>query len=428
MRKQSSILCCIMLWAIGSQANDSTMLTLESAQQLAADNYPLIRQRNLIRRTAALTLDNLQSSFLPQLTLSAQASYQSDVTQVPARIPALEFEPLSKDQYRALLDVSQQIYDGGYLGQQKRLQERADQVDQGKIDVELQKLRETINQLYFSVLMAGEQIRLVQLVEKDLDAGIARVRAQVDNGTAFRSALASLQAERIRNRQRLLEWESTRRGLLDVLGLYLARQLPDNSALAWPEVRASELTAIINRSELALLHAQDSFLLEKDRSIDVRNRPKLSAFLQAGYGRPGLNMLKNEFDPFYITGIRFNWGISALYNARRDRSLLEVQRQVLTVQEDQLLLQTRVRMSQQLTEVRKWERMLPGDEEILALREEVREATRAQLENGVATASDFIREVNAADQARIQSIVHKLQLTQAIVQYRTMAGQDLPKP
>jgi outer membrane protein TolC len=308
------------------------------------------------------------------------------------------------------------------------LQDWSDRVEQGKIDVELQKLRETINQLYFSVLLAGEQLQLVQLVDKDLDAGIARVRAQVDNGTAFRSALASLQAERIRNRQRLWEWESTRRGLLDVLSLYIGQQLPDNTSLTWPDAGALERTPAINRSEIALLHVQDSLLLEKDRSIDIRNRPKVSAFLQAGYGRPGLNMLKNEFDPFYITGVRFQWGLSGLYNTRRDRSLLEVQRQVLTVQEDQVMLQTRVRLGQQLAEIRKWERVLPADAEIVALREEVREATRAQLENGVATASDYIREVNAADQARIQAIVHRLQLIQAVVQYRTMAGQDMPKP
>jgi outer membrane protein TolC len=406
-------------------AQEPAALSLAEAQKLAADNYPLVRQKDLIRRTSALTVENLQTSFLPQLNFSAQATYQSAVTEVPVKIPAFTPEALSKDQYRALLDINQLIYDGGSLGQQKRLQAWSDKVEQEKVEVEMQKLRETINQVYFSTLLAEEQESLVALVDKDLESGIRRVQAQVDNGTAFRSALASLKSEKLRNMQRRMEWQATRRGLLDVLGLYIGRALPDGVKLSWPEPATDRITETINRSELALLRAQDTLLQERNRQVDVRNRPKLSAFLQGGYGRPGLDMLKNEFSPFYVTGLRFNWGISSLYTSKRDRSILEVQRQVIGVQEDQFLLQTRARLKQQSAEIRKWEKMLPVDDEIIGLREQVREATQAQLDNGVADANDYIREVNAADQARLQKLLHRLQWIQAIVQYQTIAGQNI---
>jgi outer membrane protein TolC len=408
-----------------SMAQETKALSLAEAQKLAAANYPLVRQKDLIRRTSGLTIENLRTNFLPQLNFSAQASYQSAVTEVPVKIQGFAPEPLSKDQYRALLDINQLIYDGGSLDQQKRVQAWNDKVEQEKVEVEMQKLRETINQVYFSTLLAEEQESLVALVDKDLESGIRRVQAQVDNGTAFRSALASLKSEKLRNMQRRMEWQSTRRGLLDVLGLYIGRELPDDVKLQWPEPGRMQITETINRSELALLRAQDSLIQEKDRQVDVRNRPRLSAFLQGGYGRPGLDMLKNEFSPFYVTGLRFNWGISSLYTSKRDRSILDVQRQVLVVQEDQFLLQTRARLRQQSAEIRKWERMIPVDDEIIALREQVREATQAQLDNGVADANDYIREVNAADQARLQKLLHKLQWTQAIVQYQTIAGQTI---
>jgi outer membrane protein TolC len=414
-----------LLTAAGSQGQTDVSLSLADAQRLAAANYPLVRQKDLIRRTSGLTIDNLRTSFLPQLNLTAQATYQSAVTEVPVKIQGFAPEPLSKDQYRALLDISQLIYDGGSYGQQKKIQEWNDRVEQEKVEVEMQKLQETINQVYFSTLFAEEQSALTALVDKDLDAGIRRVRAQVENGTAFRSALASLQSEKLRNTQRLMEWQATRRGLLDVLGLYIARQLPDHIKLQWPEADPRMITDTITRRELSLLYAQDSLLQERDRYIDVRNRPKLSAFLQGGYGRPGLDMLKNEFEPFYVTGLRFNWGISSLYTSKRDRSILDVQRQVLDVQEDHFLLQTRARLRQQSAEIRKWEAMLPLDDEIIGLREQVREATQSQLDNGVANASDYIREVNAADQARLQRLLHKLQWIQAIVQYQTIAGKTI---
>jgi outer membrane protein TolC len=335
-------------------------------------------------------------------------------------------EPLSKDQYRALLDVNQLIYDGGSYAGQRRLQEWNDKAEQEKIAVELQKLRESINQVFFSALLAAEQKKLVLLVDNDLEAGIRRVEAQVANGTAFRSALAALQAEKLRNGQRAVEWESNRRGLLDVLGLYMGTDIPDEVLLIWPEVGGDPLTDSITRSELRLLRFQDSALMQRDDLVDVRNRPKLSAFGQAGYGRPGLNMLENRFAPFFLGGVRVNWTLTSLYTSKRDREILGVQRQVLSVQEDQFLLQTRARLKQQGAEVQKWESLLETDAEIIVLKDQVRDATKAQLDQGVATASDYIREVNAAGQARLQELLHRLQWIQATIQYRTIAGQENP--
>lgn len=424
MKKQIILLLNLFLFTgICAMGQDAITLTLEEAQRRSAVNYPLIRQKDLVRRTSGLTIENLRTSFLPQVNFSAQATYQSAVTEVPVKLPGLAPEPLSKDQYRALLDVSQLIYDGGSVQQQQKMREWNERIELEQVEVGMQQLREAINQVYFSALFAEEQVKLTQVVDKDLDAGIRRVQAQVENGTAFRSALASLQSEKLRNLERLFEWEDTRRGLLDVLALYMGTPLSEQATLAWPAPGDPNVTETITRSEVALLHAQDSLLQEQDRMIDVRNRPRLSAFVQGGYGRPGLDMLKNEFSPFYMAGLRVNWGLSGLYTSRRDREILEVQRQVLSVQEDQFLLQTQARLRQQRSDIRKWSRLMPVDEEIIGLREQVRAATQAQLDNGVATAADYIREVNAVDQARLQLLMHKLQWIQAIIQYHTIAGR-----
>ena len=424
MRKPEYLLLNLFLLISSCVIGQGTnVLTLDEAQQHAARNYPLIRQKDLIRRTSGLTIDNLRTSFLPQVNFSAQASYQSAVTEVPVKIQGFAPEPLSKDQYRALLDVSQLIYDGGSFQHQQNLRAWDERIEHEQVEVGMQQLRQSINQIYFSALFAEEQVKLTQVVDRDLDAGIRRVEAQVEHGTAFRSALASLRSEKLRNLERQYEWEETRRGLLDVLSLYTGIPLADKATLAWPVRQESYMTDTITRSEVSLLRAQDSLLQERDRLIDVRNRPRLSAFVQGGYGRPGLDMLKNEFSPFYIAGLRVNWGLSSLYTSKRDREILAVQRQVLEVQEDNFLLQTRAQLRQQQSDIRKWSRLLPVDEEIIGLREEVRAATQAQLDNGVATAADYIREVNAVDQARLQMLMHKLQWIQAMVQYNTTAGR-----
>ncbi len=421
--RQIKYLWLCLIFPIGITAQNITVLSLDEANTLAAQHYPLLRQKALTQKSSDLVIDNLQKNYLPQVSLSAQASYQSAVTEVPIKNPAFAFEPLSKDQYRALMDINQLIYDGGSISQQKKIQLWNDKIEDQKIEVELQKLRERINQVYFSALFADEQISLTQLMQKDLDAGIGRVDAQVKNGTAYRSALSLLKAEKLKNEQRATEWQATRTGLINVLSEFTGRMLDASVKLEWPETSKLTLTDTIRRSELNLLKFQDSLLQQKNEQIDVRNRPKISAFAQGGYGRPGLNMLLNEFDFFYVTGLRASWQLSSLYTSKKDRELLEVNRRVLEVQRDNFLLQTRTQQIQQQVEIRKWASLLKTDEEIILLKTEVKDASKAQLDNGVITASDYIREVNAEDQARLNKVFHQLQWVQSIINYQTITGK-----
>ena len=201
--------------------NVSGQLTLDSAYAAAKRNYPLIRQKDLIRQTKDLTIENLRKAFLPQLGLSGQATYQSDVTSVEVPIPGVKIEPPSKDQYKVLAEISQLIYDGGQTRHQQQLQELNATVENQKIEVELYKLEERVNQLFLGILYLDEQIKQVSLIQQDINTGIRRVDAQVQNGVAFRSNLLVLQAELLRTNQRLIEIKAGRKALLDVLSLFV---------------------------------------------------------------------------------------------------------------------------------------------------------------------------------------------------------------
>jgi outer membrane protein TolC len=96
---------------------------------------------------------------------------------------------------------------------------------------------------------------------------------------------------------------------------------------------------------------------------------------------------------------------------------------MLEVQRDNFLMQTRTQQIQQRAEIRKWASLLKTDEEIIVLKTEVKDAAKAQLDNGVITASDYIREVNAEDQARLNSVFHRLQWVQSIINYQTISGK-----
>ncbi|TAL45500.1 MAG: TolC family protein [Chitinophagaceae bacterium] len=418
------LLIYFMLFPFALMAQDINSLNLQKANNMAQQNYPLIKQRDLIKQTTGYTVDNLSKGFLPQLSLSGQATYQSEVTQVKVPVPGFNIESLNKDQYKILADVNQLIYDGGVIKQQKNIQQLGEEVEQQKVEVELYKLKERINQLFLGVLYVDEQLKQVDLVKEDLNNGIKRVEAQVNNGVAFRSNLNVLKAELLKADQRIIELKASRKGFTDILGLFINQALPEDIKLEKPVVEGSVLSNEIQRPELKLYTTQEKLLGGQFQLIDSRNKPKASLFWQGGYGRPGLNFLKNEFDFFYTTGLRLNWAFGGLYTQKKEKKIVELNQKTVNIQKEVFLLNTNTELKQKQSEVNKLQKLITTDKEIIDLRIKVKDAAKAQLENGVITANDYLREVNAEDQSRQSLITHEVQLIQAQINYQTISGKQ----
>lgn len=422
MKKHFLLAMLVMPFQLLSQPLQK--LTIEQAYDLSAKNYPVVKQKDLIKQTAGISIDNLQKGFLPQVVISAQATYQSDVTKVPVSLPGFTIEAAAKDQYRLVADVSQLVFDGGLTKEQKVYQQMNAAVEEQKVEVELYKLKERINQIYLGILYLAEQLKQVDLVKTDIQTGIKKIEAQVQNGTAFRSSLNMLKAELLKTDQRTIEIKSSKRGLTDVLALFIGQPLNENIQLEKPASVLAVTSIEIARPELKLYTDQEKLIGQQDKLITAKNLPKASVFVQGGYGRPALNQLKNDFDFYYIGGFRFNWSLGGLYTKKKEKELVEVNKKIVEVQKEFFLLNTNTQLVQQYSEIEKLQQLITSDNEIIGLRGSVKEAAKAQLENGVITANDYLKEINAEDQARQTLITHQLQLLQAQINYNTISGKQ----
>lgn len=419
--KKYSLLLALIPGMVFSQ--ELTKINLSQAYELAQKNYPAIKQRDLVRRTAELTIENISKGYFPQVVVNGQATFQSDVTTIKgSAIPGLNIQSPDKDQYKLTADVSQLIYDGGTLKEEKNTQRMNAAVEEQKVEVELHSLKDRINQLYFGILYIDEQRRQVDLVKQDIGIGIKTVEAQVNNGIAFKSNLNTLKAEGLKTDQRTIELKASRKGLVETLGLFVGQSLNENIVLDNPGVIAS-LPPTIDRPELKLYDAQTRMLDQQNNVIRSRLIPKTSLFVQGGVGKPGLNLLDNQLKFFYIGGLRLNWSLTGLYTQKKEKELVKVNQQMVDVQRETFLLNTNSELKQQQSEIDKLQLLITSDNEIIALRHSVTDAAKAQLENGVITANDYLREVNAEDQARQTRITHQLQLIQAQVNYQTISGK-----
>ena len=409
-------------WAGSMSAQES--ITITQCYEWAKNNYPQIHQYGLIDQTERYNLSNAGKAWLPQVSLTAKATYQSDVTKLPfetdkisAILPGFDVPSLSKDQYQVMAQVDQTIWDGGATHSTRALTRAEATANREQLESDLYALNDRVNQLYFGSLLQDELLLQNALLQKDLQVNIDRVKAMMSNGVANQSDLESMEVELLNARQKEIELKASRAAYRQMLGTFINHPLTDQAVLRMPESPGDVLSAQINRPELRAMEAKSDLIKTQDQQITAGLMPKLGAFVQGGYGRPGLNMLEDSFDAFYMAGVRLSWNLGKLYTLKNDRQKLEVNRRSVEVQRETFLFNTQLQLLQQNTEIRKITDLMRADDEIIRLRSSIKDAAEVKLENGVISVTDLIREINAEDMAKQTAATHRIQRLMSIYNY-----------
>ena len=399
--------------------------TLPVIESLAIQNYPLIKQSDLLNKTALLSVENIQRALYPQITINGQASYQTDVTSIQIPIPGFSPSALSKDQYRATIDVQQNIYDGGVNKTMTQIVQAGNKVALLKNEVNIYQLKERVTQLYCSILYTQSVIGQIELINKDLSQALSKVEALYKNGLVFNNNVLQIKAQILKNQQKLTEVIASKKIVLDALGLLTNT----NFKLSTPFEMPNTILAVDNqpeyeRPEFRLFDAQKNNIQSQLALVDAKNNPKISAFLQTGYGRPALNMLKNDFALFGIGGIRLQWSLGNFYTAKREKTILQNQTLLVQNEKETYSLNHRVELQKYLDEIEKLNSLIVSDKELIELRDQIKNTSLVQLNNGVITANDYLKEVNEYDQANQLLIQHQTQVVQSKLQYHLTKGKS----
>lgn len=419
--KQKVLLMGMWLGLISVGYTQST-LTLDECYRQAETHSPQAGQTRLIQEATELQLKLLNRNFMPQSRLNGQATWQSDVTSVPIKLPNFEITPPPKDQYKLTLDVTQSIWDGGAVQKQKAVAVANQLADQQKVTVDLYQLREQVSGLYFGALFAERQLKNFDILDKELRVKLAKTKASVQNGIAIRSNILALEARILEVEQMVLETQKRRTGSLEALSLLTGANIDANTSLQLPMIVTNSLE--MNRPELKWFDAQKQTLSVSEKLVKAKNLPKLSAFATGGYGRPGLNFLSNEFKTYFIGGVQLQIPLSHLYTNSQaiEVQQLRVNQQRVEKQKENFVLATQVRMASQRQEVSRLQALVESDRKLIDIRSTIRKAAESQLENGIITASDYLTELDNEDSARQNLILHEVQLLQAQNNLRLSAG------
>ena len=396
-------------------------ITLDECFDLVSKNYPLARQSDLLQNQLQLDMEALEKGKLPQLDVNAQASYQSDVTSLPIQLPNATIDPPNKDQYRATLDVNQLIYNGGQINALAKVTEAKGKVGQQEVAVNLYQLKNQVNQLYLSVLLLQENRTLLNAKEKQLITRLNEVNSGVKFGMLLPSSADALEVELLKIKQNYAELDHSKAGLLDRLSLLIGKDLNNNVALQRPEV-VMDFDTDPNRPELTLFELQKEQVQFSTELLSKSKLPKLSAFAQGGYGNPGLNMLDNSFNTFYMTGLRLNWNVFDWNKNKTEKQSLQINKEIINTQKETFELNNNVELTTLLSEINKINELISYDEAIIPLREKMVKTAESQLKNGVITSSAYITEFTNLYEAKNVLALHKTQMLLTQIQYQISKG------
>ena len=397
----------------------SAQVTLEQCMDLARKNYPQIRQLNLIEAAAEYDIAAAMKSWLPRLTVSGKASYQSDVVEMPFEIPGFSFD-LPHDQYSVVGEISQTIWDGGTSKSQKELYSAGAEVQKSQVEVSVYSINDRVAQVYLGILLIDAQLHQNDILGRSLERNADQVRACIDNGTAYRADLDIV-------RVNMLNCEQQKEGLLSDRAAYVGmlEKLTgislDGQDLAVPDYDAC-IPDSVTRPELSLYDAQLRQGEAQLRQLDTKIFPKFSLSLQGGMGRPGLNMLDSSFQPYWTAGIKMSWDIGALYTRKDEKQKLDVQLRTIESDRETFLFNTGISALQLKSSIDKARRLLEKDGEIIALQESVRAAGEEQYRNGAISMNDLMKRIDDEYNARVAESIHRIQLLMAICDYRNCIG------
>ncbi len=393
-------------------------LTLEECYRKARENYPLVKQYGLIEKTKDYNVANAGKGYLPQVAFSAQATYQSDVTEIPIDfeqigLAGIDIPTLDKAQYGATLEVSQTLWDGGAIRSERENARAQADVELRDLDVNLYALHERVNQLYFGILLVEAQTEQNRLLQEELQQQCDRVASYVRNGVASQADWDALRVDLLKAKQDEAQCRHVRRAYAAMLGQLIGEDIGEETVLVKPEAVLPP-GAENRRPELARFEAQIRQFEAQGRRVHAGVMPQLGLFVRGGVGKPGLDMLSDDFEAYYLAGVRLSWNLGAFYTKKNERRKIETGIRGVETQRETFLFNTSLDAAQRNGEIDRYAEQLKYDDEIIALRESVKRASEKKIAEGTLSGTDLTRDIRAEQSARLDKIRHEIEWLLAV--------------
>lgn len=391
-------------------------LSIDSCYALALNNFPMIKQYELIEKSREYTLSNAGKAYLPQVSLTAIGGY------IIGGLPTGEAENSSDVKFIGLAQINQTIWDGGATKTQKEIIEASAESEKASVEVALYELRSRVNQLYFGILMTDEQ--LAQLVQREtvLNNNADRIRKMNENGFAYKTDLDEISVEQLKLSQQKTELEYVKEGYMQMLSLLAGIEINGQTHLEKPGLSDFLLDSEISRPELSMYESQRNLVNAWAGMQRVSNMPKIGLLGAGVLIEPGMSLGPGSLSSLGVVGLSASWNISGLYKNANEKNLNQVELAKINLQEETFLFNTNLQTTQARANLKKQQAILVQDQEIVNLRQSIREGYQLKYDNGMSSLLDLLDASEKESEAKTQKALHEMQLLMTLYEYKTMTG------
>jgi outer membrane protein TolC len=391
-------------------------ITLQQCRQKAHDNYPTIKQYQLVEQSREFNIENASKGYLPQISVTGLAAYHTDILKSSNMTAAFDTK---SSLYGGMVQVSQSIYDGGNISSRKNIAKAEADVNSEQLNVTMYDINSRVDQLFFGALLIDEQIKQNKLLQEDLALSMKNITGMMKNGIANQSDVDAIRVEQLNAEQQASSLNIQRQNYLSMLGIFIGEEFHDNISLIAPSDDIP-VSMEVKRPELTFFDAQSSLLNARQKALDVSVRPKLSIFASGLMGNTGIEMMKKSA---FMAGASLSWNIGGLYTRRNDKKLIDAGRQQIKVNRETFLFNTQLQTTNESSVINDLRNRLKTDDDIVTLRTNIRNKAEHKVENGTLTVNEMLRQINAESEAKQAKALHEIQLLHEIYQLKNIVNE-----
>lgn len=395
--------------------------SLGDCQALARNNYPQVRQYELIEKSRDFTISNANKGYLPQLSLTAIGAYVfGDMPSLS--LPGMQSEKTNPVHFIGIAQVNQVIWDGGGTRGQKKVISASSDADKAALDVALYQLRSRVNQTYFGILLVDEQLAQLAVQDAILSNSVNRTKQLSESGLAYTTDLNELKVEQLKRDQQRVELRYVRQGYARMLSLLVGREIGEDTKLSKPTVDRKEPDLTLSRPELSVYNRQRS-LIKAQLSLQKTDlMPKVGVLGVAALIEPGIGLGGQTISWIGLVGLSASWSIGGLYRHGNNVDLAEVSLRRIGLEEETFRFNTKIAVAQTSAQIEKLRAILAGDDAIVQLRQSIREGYQVKYDAGSSPLMDLLNAAERESAARSDHALHEMQLLVAIFEQQTNTG------
>jgi len=416
MKKITLILFLLINFNLFAQTDSISLWQCISA---GIENFQVQQSLDNSNQIVDIQQQNLNANYYPSIKLNGQATYQSNAIEIDLPIPGVDMPSVPLDQYKAYLEINQLLYDGGITKTYSQILDLSVNENIVKSHLQEKEIENNIANIFFLVLLLDKQLDIIDNQLKTLNEQLDVVEAGINNNVLTPVNRDILQAQILNVEQIYEETKILRASSINILEQHTGLLFPNNSEIIFPYLSINILDSTVS-PRLELLDVQSQKIDLLDIQIRATRRPQVFAFAQGGYGRPGLNLLSDDFSPYFIAGVGFSWKIYDWNTAHRNRQINAINNQQFLIQKQNTLIGINTQKQNILAQINSLKQSIEKDNQIILLQHNILKTYNSQLKNGIITSSEYVIEVNKLSQAQLTLELHLIKLEQLKFEYNNV--------